>query len=159
MLIILPFDVSACWNALNEEITIKHETLIDQTKIIVLGKLYKKEQQGSVKQLVKYYFNTVEVLKGKAGKTFDTVMYGMSEYTENTSYNNHTDEIFWKNRMGRAGYADEGCNKPIPGFDIGETYLIFFESKDSKSFELINDKEKDKWYLFVKNYIEKKQIR
>jgi len=108
-----------------------------------------------VKGLVKYHFKTIEVLKGKAGKIFDTVIFENAGYTENTSYNNHSDEAFWKQGLGRVGYADDSCNKPIPKFVKGNSYLIFFDSSDSKAFELISDKEKDKWYLFVKDYLRK----
>ena len=155
ILAFLPFNVFACWGAISEGITVKHETLIDQIKIIALGRLVKKEQQGSVKQLVKYHFQTVEILKGNIGKSFDAVLHETSGYTKHTSCNNHSDELFWERYIGRIGYTDDSCNRPIPKFIMGETYLIFFDSNDSKAYELISDRRNDKWYLFVKNHIKK----
>ena len=153
IVLLFPISAIACWDAINENIRQTGKELITKTTTIVLAKAYKKETQGTIKELVIYHFKNIKTLKGNVEKNFNITLYETTEYTEHTSFNHHKDMMFWKTHMGRIGYANESCIRPIPKFIIGETYLLFNGSKDSKASELIEDIEKDKWYNFVVNYI------
>jgi len=148
-----------------------HDVVIDDAENIVLAKTvsfeppeadpgYPYERTGIFK------FTTIEILKGTAPDNFyihayiyeipSTLWTSFLKYTFWYSVLNHSDDLFWEEKIGRVTSNNSMCTI-VPDFSVGSTYLIIEGKKqDSKDYELITF-EPDKWLLYVKNRLKLKK--
>jgi hypothetical protein len=106
---------------------------------------------------VEYRFLTLEQLAGPELKVF-TVMGGPAERDGNDStYNDHSDFVFWARGGGRTMNGSDCVIRP--GFVIGNSYLVFLGTVPSwRSFEKIEMVDgrvnaDDKWLVYVKQML------
>ena len=145
------------------------EELIDKTDQIVLAK-YTIDILTDQKE--DHYFAVQEVIKGLAGKRIVTplirasrrMQYRISNrpgfasvYGKANDLDSHNDPKFWKRVKNNTAFWPSGSCVPRIYFIEGASYLLFVDSYASKfSAELIQSPS-DKWYLFVKDRVSKKQ--
>ena len=126
--------------------------LISRTKNIVLAKVTVISTSENNWDTT-YTFQTLTVLKGNLGHTFQIKGFPESGSNEEPHFGNHKDELFWKNDLGRN--PGRSLNYPDcvihPQFSLNGVYLIFHDDPyHSKSFERIADIENDKWLNYVR---------
>ncbi len=170
ILIFLSFEAQACSFASPERRAPVND-LIRRTNNIVLARVIKaeynepkklnvgseEEKEEALTDLlhghykpIKYTFEVIDLIKGKSHKFF--IMN--TNYSFNDSdFNLHKDEQFWKDEGGAMG----PCAHDERGFDVGYVYLMFLDKPyHRKSFELIRNyksddapNSKDKWLSYV----------
>ena len=128
------------------------DELIDKSKVIVLAVLVEKNEalvENNAGQMeVSYRFRTEETLKGKAPRFIELSFVSLwppdEHYEED--FNNHTDERFWAEDVGRSLFTGGMCG-PDHTFVEEETYLLFPDALNSaKSSEIVRDMN-DRWLL------------
>lgn len=125
--------------------------LIDNSDVIVVAQLDEVEESDFLR---KYTLIPVEGLRLR-GSIVEVVFWSGSEKHYDTTFNNHKDEKFWENGVGRSGFPCCICG-PDHTFREGEYYLLFPNAFGAwKSAEIIKNFDEDEWYKYVVNRISK----
>jgi len=88
--------------------------------------------------------------KDKINRQEFIFQYFSDKHSDQT-FNNHTDNVFWHENIGRTE-CERGCFCGVNHvFKKGATYLIFLDELGAlKSAEMIKDKRQDKWLQYVR---------
>ncbi len=128
------------------------DTMIERSWNIVLARVTSAELLESKNHnIVDYSFEVVETLRGNQKENFVIRGHRMEFNHDFSSFNNHTEELFWKRLIGRSHvYEDTAV---VSRFSVGWTYLVFLDRPyHVKAFEEVS-RDSDKWLIYVKNKI------
>lgn len=133
----------ACF-APNPDQTSTPEELVKRTKQIYLAIALKQDQKGPVQ------LSVVETLKGPK-KSKIQIQGLLSEFTGN-DFAAHSQPEFWETNGGRM-LVEPSC-QINPAFSKDKKYLVFVDKPyHVKSFELIEDVEKDAWLKKIRSIL------
>jgi hypothetical protein len=122
--------------------------LVWDSETIVLART--REAEEGRQSYVDYVMETVEVLKGEYPAEF--TLSGDADVNYDNDFNEHSDEVFWQEDVGRAPWPCCLCG-PRHTYRVGESYLLFPDAFGAmKSAEIIRS-QNDYWYRFVKDKV------
>ncbi|MFK5948232.1 MAG: hypothetical protein QM500_05640, partial [Methylococcales bacterium] len=137
--------------------------LATHSPVIVLATATRIDDSDKFAQ---YKINIIEIIRNEVNQQKITnenitLNYFAWDYS-NRTFNNHKDDNFWNNNIGRTE-CDGGCLCGVNHvFKVGNTYLLFINELGAlKSAELIIDINNDEWLKYVRKakYIEKEKYK
>lgn len=137
------------------------EDLANHSPVIVLATANRIDDSDKFAQ---YKISIIDVIRNKTDQQKiaheNLILNYFSWDYSNKTFNNHKDESFWKNNIGRTK-CDGGCLCGVNHvFKQGDKYLLFLNELGAlKSAERIVDIKNDKWLNYVKKtkYIKKEK--
>jgi len=122
--------------------------LVWDSETIVLARAREVGEGGQ--SHVDYVMEALEVLKGDYPAEF--TLSGDADIYYDNDFNEHSDEVFWQENVGRAPWPCCICG-PRHTYRVGESYLLFPDAFGAmKSAEIIGS-QNDRWYRFVKEKV------
>ncbi len=126
------------------------EDLAQHSRQIVLAEVNRKNSDD---MFAVYEVHIKEIIRAKDRINNQELIYHyfVNTHSEQT-FNNHNDEIFWQENIGRTK-CEKGCFCGVNHvFKKGTTYLLFLDKLGAlKSAEIIKNRKHDKWLKYVKN--------
>ena len=151
-LLLFALDGQACVLPSAEQRVAVDELLV-RTHRIVLAEATEEAPKNAFTSV--YTLKMVRQISGPSLSRFDIVGSPRRAAHGDRHFNNHSDEVFWKdNWAGRVTHSTD-C-KLYPSFEKGGLYLVFIdEPYHVKGFERILDQRQDKWLDFVQRRIKR----